>query len=205
MFNYNNAGQFIITAIAILLSLTIHEYSHALVSTVQGDDIPERYGRLSLNPMAHIDPIGLISLFLFKFGWAKPVPISSRYYKNRRLGIVLTSIAGPLSNLIFAFFSALIYYLFTPEQAGVQYFLGELFTINTGLAVFNLIPVPPLDGSKIFAELFGGRIADFIYRIERTGMMILFLLLWIPQVSFLLSFAISAVKIYIIYLVRLIV
>lgn len=204
MFNYN-IGQLIITGIAIIISLSIHEYSHALVSYIQGDDIPLRYGRLTLNPFSHIDPIGIISLFLFKFGWAKPVPISSRNYKNRRIGIILTSLAGPISNLILSFFTALFFYIFNPSNEGVVYFLQELFTINTGLAVFNLIPIPPLDGSKIFAELFGQRVANFIYSIERWGILLLFALLWIPQVSLLLSYVIHLVKIFILKLVTIIV
>ncbi|MCX7884429.1 MAG: site-2 protease family protein [Caloramator sp.] len=203
MFNYDIA-QFLITGIAIIISLSIHEYSHALMSTLLGDDVPFRYGRLTLNPLAHIDPVGIISLFLFKFGWAKPVPISSRNYKNRRLGIILTSLAGPVSNFLLSFFTALCFVIFSPSSKGIVYFLGELFTINTGLFVFNLIPIPPLDGSKIFAELFGGRVADFIYRIERWGMFLLFALLWIPQVSYFLSFLIHAVKILILKLITII-
>ncbi|QCX32661.1 site-2 protease family protein [Caloramator sp. E03] len=204
MFNYD-IGQFLMTGIAIIISLSIHEYSHALISTLQGDDIPYRYGRLTLNPLAHIDPIGIISLFLFKFGWAKPVPISSRNYRNRRLGVILTSFAGPVSNIILAFFTALCFYLFNPTNEGIVYFLGELFTINTGLAVFNIIPIPPLDGSKIFGELFGGKVAEFIYGIERWGMFLIFALLWIPQVSYMLSFLIHIVKLYILKLVIMIV
>ncbi|SKA82253.1 Zn-dependent protease (includes SpoIVFB) [Caloramator quimbayensis] len=203
MFNYDIA-QFLITGIAIIISLSIHEYSHALISTLLGDDVPFRYGRLTLNPLAHIDPIGIISLFLFKFGWAKPVPISSRNYKNRRLGIILTSLSGPISNLLLSFFTALCFVIFSPSSEGVVYFLGELFTINTGLFVFNLIPIPPLDGSKIFAELFGGRIADFIYSLERWGMVLLFALLWIPQVSYFLSFLIHTVKIFILNIITII-
>lgn len=204
MLNYD-IGQFLMTGIAIIISLSVHEYSHALISTIQGDDIPYRYGRLTLNPIAHIDPIGIISLFLFKFGWAKPVPISSRNYNNRRLGIILTSLAGPVSNIILAFFTALCFYVFNPTSEGIVYFLGELFTINTGLAVFNFIPIPPLDGSKIFGEIFGGKVAEFIYGIERWGMFLIFALLWIPQVSYMLSSLIQIVKIYILKFVIMIV
>lgn len=193
MFDYRNVGEIIFSLIAIIVSFTIHEYSHALISTVQGDDTPQIYGRLTLNPFAHIDIMGFICLFLFKFGWAKPVPISSGNYKNPRLGIILTSIAGPLSNLVLAFVSLLVIIATYPQSDGIYYFLEQLVLINVGLAVFNLIPVPPLDGSKIIAEIFGGKVAIFIYNMQRYGIMVLFLLLWIPSVSVFLSQLIDSV------------
>lgn len=183
MFGYGSAAEIIFSVIAIVVSFTIHEYSHALVSTVQGDDTPRNYGRLTLNPASHIDIMGFISLFLFKFGWAKPIPISSRNYKNPRVGIILTSLAGPLSNLLLAFISLIVYFVSYPQSGGIEYFLNELIGINIGLAVFNLIPVPPLDGSKIIAEIFGGKVAVFFFNIQRYGIMLLFALLWIPGVS----------------------
>lgn len=186
---YNNVGEFLLSGIAIVISFTIHEYSHALASHIQGDDTPERYGRLTLNPLSHVDIVGLVALFLFSFGWAKPVPISSRDYKHERLGVIITSFAGPFSNMLLAF-TASIVILAVPASDAVQYFLGKLIVINCGLAVFNLLPFPPLDGSKIIAELFGGFIADMIYKIERAGIMILFLILWIPEVSNLLGLTI---------------
>lgn len=190
MFDYQSVAKIIFTLAAVTISLTIHEYSHGLISTAQGDDTPRRSGRLTLNPLAHIDPVGFLSLMILKFGWAKPVPISSRNYKNPRLGIILTSLAGPVSNLLLAFFSILSMYIFKIQSDGMRVFLAELVFLNVGLAVFNLIPIPPLDGSKIFGEIFGGRVSEFIYRIDRKGMIILLILLWIPPVSSLLSNAI---------------
>ena len=187
----------LITAFVFLFTLTVHEYSHGLVSTLQGDDTPERYGRLTMNPLAHIDIIGFICLIAFRFGWAKPVPISSRNYKNPRLGIILTSLAGPLSNLLIAFISIIIMHVMPNsvyERMPLLYtFLLYMVYINTMLAVFNLIPIPPLDGSKIFAEIFRGKAAHIIYTIEGKGTFILFLLLWIPQVQNILSAAIWSV------------
>jgi Zn-dependent protease len=113
----------------------------------------------------------------------QPVPISSKNYKNPRLGIILTSIAGPMSNLVLAFISVIVFYVSYPQSDAISYFLQQLIFINVGLAVFNLIPVPPLDGSKIIAEIFGGRVAVFIYNIQRGGIMIVFILLWLPPVS----------------------
>jgi Zn-dependent protease len=180
-----------------LFALTVHEYSHGLVSTLQGDDTPERYGRLTMNPLAHIDIIGFISLLVFHFGWAKPVPISSRNYKNPRLGIILTSLAGPFSNILVSFISIIIWHVL-PESLFIKFslldrFLFYMVYVNAMLAVFNIIPIPPLDGSKIFAEIFGGKVAQIIYGMERYGMFILLALLWIQKVQDLLSISIWGV------------
>jgi Zn-dependent protease len=187
MFGYNSVSEFVITGIVIIISLSFHEYAHAITSVAMGDDTPKRYGRLSLNPAAHIDIIGLICLFLFKFGWAKPVPINPYNYRNQKKGIILTSIAGPAANIILAFLTALIWQILKPQSEAVQYFMSMMLVINAGLAVFNLIPIPPLDGSKIFAELFGGAVAEFIYKIDRIGTLIIFALLWLDPVNQFLS------------------
>lgn len=187
----------LITAFVFLFALTVHEYSHGLVSALQGDDTPERYGRLTMNPLAHIDIMGFICLLVFRFGWAKPVPISSRNYKNPRLGIILTSLAGPLSNLLVAFISIIVWYalpgsLFRRSLA-LNMFMVYMVYVNVMLAVFNLIPIPPLDGSKVFAELFGGKVAQIIYSIESKGTIILFLLLMLSPVQDMLTVAVNFV------------
>ncbi|SEF75138.1 Zn-dependent protease (includes SpoIVFB) [Caloramator fervidus] len=186
MFNYT-AGTFILTGIAIIVSLTIHEFAHALISVAYGDKTPLYYGRLTINPFAHIDFLGLISLFLLKFGWAKPVPINPNNYKNPRLGLIFTSLAGPLANILLAFFVALFYFKFQPNSYATVYFMRELILINSGLAVFNLLPFPPLDGAKIFAEIFKGKISDIVYYLEDKGIFILFLLLMFPPVKIFVS------------------
>jgi Zn-dependent protease len=188
---FENIPQFVIYGLAIIVSFTIHEYSHALASSVQGDETPKRYGRLTLNPLAHFDIIGFLSLFIFRFGWAKPVPISSYNYRNGRFGVVLTSIAGPFSNVLLCFFSILFIRILPDMSAGVQYFLVQLVYINAGLAVFNMLPVPPLDGSSVVAEIFGGRVAEGIYNLRQSGTMILFLLLWLPPVRNIISSMVS--------------
>ncbi|CDF58184.1 site-2 protease family protein [Thermobrachium celere] len=176
----NNFSETIFVIIAIIVSLTIHEYSHAVAATVLGDDTPKVYNRLTFNPFSHIDLVGFLALLVVKFGWAKPVPVNPYNFKNRRVGIIITSIAGPISNILLAFFSALILFKtnFTQESLGVAEFLKILFFMNTGLAVFNLLPLPPLDGSKIFAELFRGKMAYYIYSFEKYSNLILFMLLW---------------------------
>ena len=184
MFGFQSAPEAIMYTIVIVISLTIHELSHGLVSYLQGDSTAKDQGRLTLNPIPHIDPFGIIAIYLIHFGWAKPVPINPNYYKNRRLGIILTSLAGPFSNLLLAFIGVIIYQkINTYGNPIIIYFVSKLVEINVTLAVFNLIPIPPLDGSKIFAELCGGKISEFIYNIERMGMLIIFALLWLQPVN----------------------
>lgn len=156
-------------AVVILVSLTIHELSHGYVSYKLGDPTAKNMGRLTLNPIKHLDPFGTLMMILSMivgvgFGWAKPVPINPNYYRNPKRGTMLTSIAGPLSNLLLSFimiFPLLYLYGSFDIQSLNQYdakviianFLAMLFGTNISLAIFNLIPVPPLDGSKILAGI----------------------------------------------------
>lgn len=152
-------SQIVIRIIAVFLCMTIHEMAHGLVSYWLGDPTAKVRGRLSLNPFAHIDWIGLASLLLFGFGWAKPVPIDSRYYKDQKSGIIWTSFAGPIANFILAFIAILIAAVlirfvptFSLTKAGSFLFSLLITTaqLSVGFGIFNLLPVPPLDGSKIF-------------------------------------------------------
>ena len=137
---------------AVLIALTVHEFAHAYTSFRLGDPTPKYQGRLTLNPVAHIDPMGLLMLVFFRFGWGKAVQVDPRYYGNRRQGTMLVSLAGPASNIVLAFFILILYFFFNQVN-----FVGTLllrtFELNIILAVFNLLPIPPLDGSKILASL----------------------------------------------------
>jgi len=144
---------------AILISLTVHEFSHAWMSKYRGDRTAEREGRLTLNPIPHIDPVGLIPLLLFGFGWAKPVPFNPYNLKDPKWDSVRVALAGPASNLILAFFSAVILRLlvwigFVTELNLLVIFLFLMVLLNLFLFFFNLIPIHPLDGSKLFFALF---------------------------------------------------
>lgn len=184
--------ELVITGIVVIIALTFHEFAHGLASYSQGDDTAKAQGRLTLNPFSHIDIFGLIMLFIVKFGWAKPVPINPYVYKNRRRGIIITSFAGPFANLLLAFFSYFTFELLLKNNymlsQGMAVFLTTMILLNVNLAIFNLLPIPPLDGSKIFAEAFGGKVADLIYKIEGMGMIFLILILMLPPVRSLLGF-----------------
>lgn len=141
----------------IILALTVHEFAHAAVAHAKGDSTAEQHGRLTLNPLAHLDPVGLIPLFLFGFGWAKPVPYNPYHFKHPRKDALLVALAGPASNLVLAAIAGLAYRLVT--TMGDQYGLLPAFLIiaalvNLLLFFFNLIPIYPLDGSKILDAVF---------------------------------------------------
>lgn len=159
--NPNFLLNLVLTMPAVLIAITFHEYAHAWAADKLGDETPRNQGRLTLNPMAHIDPIGIVLLIFAGFGWGKPVQVEPRNY-NRNMDITkadaLVSVAGPLMNIILAIVFTIIEYaiikfapLFVVTQIGsiIVLLLGIIVRINIGLGIFNLIPLPPLDGSKI--------------------------------------------------------
>ena len=171
--------------IAILIAFTVHEFSHGLVASWLGDPTAREEGRLTLNPVAHLDPLGALLFLTIGFGWGKPVPINPRYFRNEKLGITLTALAGPLSNLLLAFITLFIgklLLLFPLEvSTGVAQFFFELFQnllfLNLGLMAFNLLPVAPLDGSKILAVFIPWRYERTYEGYLRHGPVILLALL----------------------------
>lgn len=176
--NFMNLNRYEILAriVIILLVLPLHEFAHGWVARKCGDDTAEAAGRLTLNPLAHVDPFGAVLLLLTGFGWAKPVPINPARMNHPRKGIIWTSLAGPLSNLLAALVGVVLmqivfpFYYADPNAVltGVYTLLYWFVAINISLAVFNLIPVPPLDGSKILGMVLPGKLAfafhNFSYR-----------------------------------------
>jgi len=139
---------------ALLLAITVHEFSHAWVANYLGDATAKKAGRVTLNPLAHLDPLGTIMLILVRFGWGKPVPINPNNFKNPRLGSALTAVAGPTSNFLLADLLAIIYNLSGIAGTTLGTFMVLAIYMNLVLMVFNLLPIPPLDGSKFFALFF---------------------------------------------------
>ncbi len=184
---------------AVLAAIIFHECAHGWASDRLGDPTPRRAGRLTLNPLKHLDLAGTLCLLFFHMGWAKPVPINSRYYKNPRSGIILVSLAGPLANFILAFLSLLLYGLLALYAPTASSFWGTLeiivyygAVVNVGLGVFNLIPFPPLDGSHVLEE-FIPAVAAFYSRFQSYGSLILLLLLASGVLSRPLSYLDNAV------------
>lgn len=176
---------------AIIITVTLHELAHGWVSYKFGDPTPKLDGRLSLNPLHHLDPIGTIALLLVGFGWAKPVHIDPRYYKDAKTGIVWTAFAGPLMNFIIAFVAIFLFNLLL--KLPVSIFSSEIMTrifiyliylmqytalISLGQAIFNLIPLPPLDGSKILYGVLPDSVYFNIMKYENWLSLILFLVLF---------------------------
>ncbi len=171
---------------ALLITLTIHEYAHARVAVTLGDPTPRVLGRLTLNPIPHLDPLGLIMLWLFKFGWAKPVPVNPNNFRDARTGMLWVALAGPISNILLAFLTAIIivlvnqFQIFTGEWVKI---LWWTYTYNIIFAIFNLLPIPPLDGGKVVSSLLPRRLAYTYERIEPYGTWIILALVWLGVVS----------------------
>lgn len=197
----------------LLLVLTVHEVAHGYVAMRLGDPTARNFGRLSLNPLKHIDPIGALCMFFFRFGWAKPVPINTRYFKNPRRDMAISAAAGPVSNLLMAFVGVIVFYfsayfigfrgegisfvlrysfieqvLPSVEFADRFQFVWLLFVqtfvfMNLSFGFFNLIPVPPLDGSRIFLQFLPPKYYFGIMKYEQYIMLGLFVLLYTGVVS----------------------
>ena len=181
---------------AVLLCLTVHETCHGLAAYALGDPTARRAHRLSLNPLRHIDWFGLLMMFAVGFGWAKPVPVNPNYFKKPKQGMALTALAGPVSNFLLALLTLLAARIFCDVAAysetnqRILDFLLMVAVLSIGLGLFNLVPIPPLDGSKVLFAVLPDRAYNQLMRYERYGMLVLFALVFFDVGSSALSNAI---------------
>mgnify|MGYP000012325320 CR=1 FL=1 len=204
-FSTDTLIQFLFVVPCVLIALTFHEFAHGYMAYKLGDPTAKNFGRLTLNPLKHLDPIGTICMIFFHFGWAKPVPINSRYFKKPRRDMALPAAAGPIMNFILALFGMLVCRILTkifvafPAQSDfvyyIQYAALTLFSyfhmLNLSLGVFNLIPIPPLDGSRIFYIFLPQKWYFGVMKYEKYIQLALLVLLWTGLLSRPLSAAVS--------------
>lgn len=184
---------------AVFMAFSFHEFAHALVAYRMGDPTPKMQGRLTLDPLAHVDWIGLIMFTVFGFGWAKPVQFNPSNFKNRKKGDILVSIAGPIANMILAFFALIImhilgrifpHFFYGGQNSGIGIILSILYKItslNLVFAFLNLIPIPPFDGYHVIKTLFFRRNIKFFWVLERYSMIILFAMILLNIFSYIIS------------------
>ncbi|HWQ99889.1 MAG TPA: site-2 protease family protein [Candidatus Methylomirabilis sp.] len=178
---------FVAIIFGIVVALSVHEFSHAMAAASLGDRTAERMGRLTLNPVAHLDPVGFLMLLVAGFGYARPVPYNPAYLKNPQSGSVLIGLAGPVSNVVMAAVFAVVLKTVYPalgEQNLLVQFLFYASIINVNLAIFNCIPIPPLDGSKVLLAVFSApQYARFRYTLETQGPFILIMFILLDSIS----------------------
>lgn len=183
--NWSVLTDMLLAVIPALICITLHELSHGFVAYKLGDNTAKNMGRLTLNPIKHIDIFGLIMMVVFKFGWAKPVPVNMRNFKNPKRDMAITALAGPLSNVLICCVVLFIYGLvYLPCNLAGTEFAGSLLYavyitayLSIALAVFNIIPIPPLDGSKVLFSLMSDKSYMKLMRYERYGMLLLLVLI----------------------------
>lgn len=188
--------QYLIRAVVVLIAIPFHEASHALVSHWLGDDTAVRAGRLSLNPMRHFDPLGALCMLVGGVGWAKPVGVNPRNYKNPKVGMAISAAAGPVSNLLLAwismiFYKVVIYSGIAGTLPPLMLFGYDMVVMNLSLAVFNLIPIPPFDGSRIILLFLPQRLYFKAMRYERYIMLAVLLLVFLGWLSGPLSMVVN--------------
>lgn len=189
-FSLESVILLILRVVAVLLAISVHEMAHGFAAYKLGDNTAKYDGRLSLNPLRHIDPFGALCMLFFGFGWAKPVMVNPNYFKNHKRDMALTSLAGPMSNFIMAYIGMIVYLHLCPIIGNVYFttFFYMFILLNIGLGIFNLIPIPPLDGSKIFLSLLPRKIYYEIMRYEQFGFIVLIVALYLDVLDPILNF-----------------
>lgn len=196
--------QVLVSALVLVTAFPVHEFAHAWAADKLGDHTARGMGRLTLNPLAHIDWLGAICMLLTGFGWAKPVPINPNNFKHRKWGMAISSLAGPMSNAVMAFIGMIllkvIYY--TGGNSSLLNVFSLVVSLNIGLAVFNFLPIPPLDGSRIFTLFLSEKTYFKIMQYENIIFIVLLVLLYFDVLTKPLSFLINKVVIFMDFITR---
>ncbi|MBC3803518.1 site-2 protease family protein [Acetobacterium fimetarium] len=178
----------------ILIAISFHEMAHAYAADAMGDPTPKDAGRLTVNPLKHIDPLGFISMLLFRFGWAKPVPVNPNNFKDKKKGMIAVALSGVLTNLLLAFLGMAAYLAVIPlNNETLMIILQYIYIYNIVFAVFNIIPIPPLDGSQILLLFLPPKALMFYYRYQRYGMIAIFVLALTGLLGIIINPAINAI------------
>ncbi len=200
VFGFDNIFKVLIRALVLFTALPVHECAHAWAADKLGDPTAKYQGRISLNPFVHLDLFGTLCMLLTGFGWARPVVINPNNFRNRKLGTVLSSLAGPMSNVFLGFLSMVVYKFLSylpASQSGALYYVSYMFyyiiLLNVGLAVFNLLPIPPLDGSKVLNAVLPDRIYFRIMQYEQYIFIALIFIMFSGILNPLLGFLRSIV------------
>ena len=209
---YSALAQILAILIIIFFILPFHEWAHAFTASKLGDTSIKYRGRLTLNPLAHVDPFGALALLLFGFGWAKPVPVDARNFKRPKLGMGIVALMGPIANIVAAIAGGLIFHAintFAPTffVGGFGYyvylFLSFYIQVNVRLAVFNLLPIPPLDGSKILFIFLPDKWVMWFYRYQQIISIVLIALLWVGVLNIPLNFLSNHVMTFVNWITKL--
>ena len=178
----------------ILIAISFHEMAHAYAADAMGDPTPKDAGRLTVNPLKHIDPLGFISMLLFRFGWAKPVPVNPNNFKDKKKGMIAVALSGVLTNLLLAFLGMAAYLAVIPlNNETLMIILQSIYIYNIVFAVFNIIPIPPLDGSQILVLFLPPKALMFYYRYQRYGMIVIFVLALTGLLGIIINPAINGI------------
>lgn len=178
---------FVLLAASLIGAIGLHEYAHAVAADLQGDRLPRAMGRLTPNPIRHLDPIGTLMIVLIGFGWGKPVEFRPQALSSKRFGAAIVALAGPLMNLLLALLAAIVFVRVSEpgSRSVLEVFLGYFLSINVILAVFNLIPLPPLDGSRLLTIFLPPSRHNIIFFLDRYGFLILLGLLFFGGLTIL--------------------